>query len=156
MQLILNDTSYTYLEGKSDYDVVDIRNLVVKPCYGCEKCTYTGRCILDDDMQALLYKIAESQRLIFLINPFLGSYSIQCKRILDRMAVLGNRLYAVEKGELCKRGFRTKMKEMQFIVVNDITDEEYQIFQKLVKETSILLGMPISSYRKDEVIWMES
>lgn len=143
MKLILNDTSHDFLNQKNDFELVDVRNLYVKPCYGCGSCSYTGCCIINDEMQNLLYKIAKCQKLIFVMEPYLGSYSIQCKRILDRIAVLGNSLYIVEKGELRKRGFRTKMKDIKFIITSDITNEEYQMFEKLVKELSLILGIPV-------------
>lgn len=143
MKLILNDTSHDFLNQKNDFELVDVRNLDVKPCYGCGSCSYTGCCIINDEMQNLLYKIAKCQKLIFVMEPYLGSYSIQCKRILDRIAVLGNSLYIVEKGELRKRGFRTKMKDIKFIITSDITNEEYQMFEKLAKELSLILGIPV-------------
>lgn len=143
MKLILNDTSHDLFKQEKVCELIDVRDLEVKPCYGCGNCTYTDRCILNDEMQNLLCKIAKCQKLIFVIEPYLGSYSIQCKRILDRIAVLGDRLYTVEKGELRKRGFRTKMKEIQFIVIDNITHEEYQIFEKLIEELRLILGMPI-------------
>lgn len=143
MKLILNDTSYDFLNQKNDCELIDVHNLNILPCYGCGKCTHTGCCILDDEMGELLSKIAKCQKLVFVMEPYLGSYSIQCKHILDRMAVLGSSLYVVEKGELRKRGFRTKMKDMKFIITSDITNEEYKVFERLVKELSLLLGMPI-------------
>lgn len=143
MKLILNDTSHDFSNQKNDCESVDVRNLDIKPCYGCGSCTYTSCCIINDEMQNLLYKIAKCQKLIFVMEPYLGAYSIQCKRILDRIAVLGNSLYTVEKGELRKRGFRTKMKDIKFIITSDITHGEYQMFEKLVKELSLILGIPV-------------
>lgn len=143
MELILNDTSYPCPTRKREYEVVDIRDMTIQPCYGCGGCTYTGRCVLHDDMEKLLYKIAKCEHLVLLTEPIFGSYSIMCKRILDRMSVLGDTRYTVTNKELRKLGFRTNMKDMEIIIMNDVSHDEVMNLKQLLNETSLLLGMNI-------------
>lgn len=78
--------------------------LDIKPCAACGSCsgkTY-GRCIVPDDMQQVLPKIAGCRALVLVSPVVFGGVSHPIKKVMDRMAAVGNPRYRVSNGELVK------------------------------------------------------
>lgn len=78
--------------------------LTVMPCVACGSCsgkTY-GRCITQDDMQQVLPKIAGCRALVLVSPVVFGGVSYHIKKIMDRMAAVGDPRYRVSDGELVK------------------------------------------------------
>ena len=80
-------------------DTLDIR-----PCAACGSCsgkTY-GRCIIQDDMQQVLPEIAGCRALVLVSPLVFGGVSCHIKKVMDRMAAVGNPRYHISGGELVK------------------------------------------------------
>lgn len=78
--------------------------LDIKPCTGCSSCsgkTY-GRCVMQDDMQQVVQKIAGCQALVLLSPVVFGGVSHHIKKVMDRVALLGDPRYRMKDGELVK------------------------------------------------------
>lgn len=78
--------------------------LDIRPCAACGSCsgkTY-GRCIVPDDMQQVLPKIAGCRALVLVSPVVFGGVSHPIKKVMDRMAAVGNPRYRVSGGELVK------------------------------------------------------
>jgi multimeric flavodoxin WrbA len=76
----------------------------IKPCAACASCsgkTY-GRCVIQDDMQQVLPKIAGCRALVLVSPVVFGGVSHHIKKVMDRMAAVGNPRYRVSGGELVK------------------------------------------------------
>ena len=78
--------------------------LDIRPCAACGSCsgkTY-GRCIVPDDMQQVLPKIAGCRALVLVSPVVFGGVSHPIKKVMDRMAAIGDPRYRVSNGELVK------------------------------------------------------
>ncbi|MGI6690460.1 MAG: flavodoxin family protein [Christensenellales bacterium] len=89
--------------------------LRIKPCAACGSCsgkTY-GRCVIPDDMQQVLPKIAGCRALVLVSPVVFGGVSHHIKKVMDRMAAVGDPRYRVSGGELvkgmCGQGMRYDM-----------------------------------------------
>ena len=104
--LRLNDTEYAFCD-ELGMETVDVRELKLQGCMGCGACErrihHGGECAVADDMQMLYPKIAQCEKLVFICRQSFGCCSPKCKRILDRMAVLGYPEYTVKNRELTKK-----------------------------------------------------
>ena len=78
-----------FLEGAgwSDAEIIDISKVNVKGCTGCYSCweKTPGKCIINDDMQALLPKIVEADVLITSFPLYSCYFPGQLKCFTDRM-----------------------------------------------------------------------
>lgn len=84
---------------------VSADRLEIAPCTACGSCggkTY-GRCVLQDDMQTLYPHIVQCQALVLVSPVVFGGLGFHVKKIMDRMAAVGDPRYQVNKGELVKR-----------------------------------------------------
>ena len=68
---------------------ISLRNKVISPCNGCQKCTETGKCVIKDDMQEVYKKILESDGIIWATPVYFWSMTGQTKIVLDRTYALG-------------------------------------------------------------------
>ena len=83
--LILNEI-YQELNKYEDMDVeiVHVADLELKYCVGCGSCYKTGKCIYNDDMEALSLKIANAHGVILGSPTYASNVSGQMKVIIDR------------------------------------------------------------------------
>ena len=94
--------------GRAGAQVVHFaaNTLHIKPCAACGSCsgkTY-GRCVIRDDMQQVLPKIASCRALVLVSAVVFGGVSHHIKKVMDRMAAVGDPRYQVSGGELVKGG----------------------------------------------------
>lgn len=60
----------------------------VKPCDNCRSCFNTGKCHIEDDMQALYPKMVEADGIVFGSPVHFWSVSAQAKLVIDRTYAL--------------------------------------------------------------------
>lgn len=69
---------------------IELESVVDKhivPCDGCESCTVTGECKVEDDMQDLYSKLLEADGIIFGSPVYYWGMTAQAKALLDRTFV---------------------------------------------------------------------
>jgi multimeric flavodoxin WrbA len=69
----------------------------ISPCLECGGCYATGDCLIQDDFQAVLPKLLETQRLIFATPVFFMSVCTQAKILIDRCQCLWARKYLLKR-----------------------------------------------------------
>lgn len=67
-----------------DTERIVLNELKFVPCQECGGCNKTGRCIINDDMQAIYEKIDEASVIIIASPIFFGSLPAQLKAMIDR------------------------------------------------------------------------
>ena len=72
--------------GGADVDLVDVCDLDIKYCTGCQVCFKTGECIHKDDFKALYDKILAADGLVWGSPNYLQMVTAQLKTFIDRMA----------------------------------------------------------------------
>ena len=141
--LRLNDTEYAFCD-ELGMETVDVRELKLQGCMGCGACErrihHGGECAVADDMQMLYPKIAQCEKLVFICRQSFGCCSPKCKRILDRMAVLGYPEYTVKNRELTKKGWKIPLREIEFLLYGEATPQELALFEEWLEEIHGITG----------------
>lgn len=66
-------------------DKIDVREIDLKFCIGCLVCQRTGKCVLRDDIDAILPRVQNADALVFATPIYYYGMSGQLKTFLDRM-----------------------------------------------------------------------
>lgn len=74
-----------------EIETVRITDHVIGPCIGCGGCTKTGRCVINDDMQALYSRIDAVHSIIIASPVYFYALSAQTKIFIDRLQALWSR-----------------------------------------------------------------
>ena len=89
-------------EGAQVNEIV-LRDLKMSPCleiYGCKK---TGRCVIQDDFQAVYDQLSECDGLMLASPIFFYTVSAHTKILMDRCQSLWVKKYEIEKSPIGKR-----------------------------------------------------
>ncbi len=94
-----------FLEGmtQNEEHSVEIINVIekdIKPCLGCFACwkIQNGRCVQDDDQNAVLEKIVDSNIIIWSFPLYCYGMPSQLKAVIDRMIPLSKMSMKEENG----------------------------------------------------------
>lgn len=129
-------------QGK-EVKLIDISRCDIKPCYSCGYCQTKmyRECVHQDDMGDILRQILRSKQVVWVTPLTFGGYSSQTKKVLDRMAIIGDEHYYVKNGEIIK-GMKASLKKMIAIgVKTDWDDEEANVFKTLLYENINIMGI---------------
>ncbi|MGI6153954.1 MAG: flavodoxin family protein [Christensenellaceae bacterium] len=115
----------------------DISNADIKPCYGCQGCTYKtfGRCVFRDDCDTILPDIMRAESIVFVSPVRFGSYSFRAKRMIDKFSLAGSRYYQVKNGELVKSVQGTQKRLLFIGILSDESKQSRTAFEQLTHET---------------------
>ena len=122
----------------------DLEGMRIEPCYGCGGCTYQtfGKCIVRDDADKVIPTMLRSKIYLFVSPVQFGGMSFSMKRMVDKFALVGDRYYYMNKGQIVK-GRKRDGKHLHVVGYSDEpTGESVQSFLGLVKETQELAVMP--------------
>lgn len=128
----------------------------IKPCYGCDGCLYKtlGKCVVRDDMDEFISAISKSDMLIFTSPLMWGGFSYDVKKVIDKIAIIGNRFYHVRDSEIVK-GMMSDLKKVAGIAVSSHTSQN-QAFAGLIREMGIIMDVKYISRIVDEAITGEN
>lgn len=132
--------------------------LDIKPCVACSSCsgkTY-GQCIIPDDMQALYPKIVTCQALILISPVFFGGVSYHIKKVMDRMAAVGDPRYHIRDGELVKGQTGKGMTYFMIGVRNRLSQAESSAFLSLHGENRHIMNTQGRAFIVDSVDLQDS
>jgi multimeric flavodoxin WrbA len=73
-------------EAGSETEMVDLADYHITPCTACEGCSFTGTCVNDDDVPALVSRMREADAIIFGSPVYIDNISGQMKVFFDRLA----------------------------------------------------------------------
>ena len=83
-ELLLAEAIRGVKEEGGDAKVYTLQTLNLKACMNCGHCDSAGRCIIQDDMQAIHDEIRSADRIIVASPIFFFSVSAQTKIMIDR------------------------------------------------------------------------
>ena len=69
-------------------DKIALRDKSIAPCDGCEGCTKTGKCVIEDEAQDIYQAMLESDGIIWATPVYFWSMSSQTKALMDRTYAL--------------------------------------------------------------------
>lgn len=140
----IGNALYQYYQDRNeDVEFVAASDLNIKPCYGCDGCTYKtyGKCIFRDDMDYVLPLLMKGDTIIYTSPMVWGGFSYSIKKIIDKMALTGDRFYHVKKGELVK-GTISNMKKIIGISTTDkASEKEEKTFESYIKEIATIIDV---------------
>jgi multimeric flavodoxin WrbA len=128
-----------------------VNKLDIKPCTACSSCsgkTY-GRCVIQDDMQKVLPKIAACRALVLISPVIFGGVSHHIKKVMDRMCALGDPRYYMNNGELVKGMSGQTMNYYMVGVGDKLSEAERSAFFALHKENRIIMNVEGSAFILD-------
>ncbi|MBI4294683.1 MAG: flavodoxin family protein [Chloroflexi bacterium] len=87
-QILLEEALASAREAGAEAELIILQGKDIKPCDGCEACSKTGRCHINDDMQPLYDKLLETDAIIFGTPIYFFSMTGQLKVFMDRTYAL--------------------------------------------------------------------
>lgn len=72
----------------AEVELFSLSGKEIRPCDGCYTCLETGKCHINDDMQAVYQKLIEADGIIFGTPIYFYSMTGQAKALIDRTIVL--------------------------------------------------------------------
>jgi multimeric flavodoxin WrbA len=160
MIVIISDDSRGNWGGLLEKEISKAGNQVVRfaadtfriePCAACGSCskkTY-GRCIIPDDMQQVLPKIAGCRALVLVSPVVFGGVNYHIKKVMDRMAAVGNPRYRVSGGELVKGMSGQGMNYYMLGIANSLSEAEKSAFLFLHDENRKIMSAKGKAYILD-------
>ncbi len=71
-------------ESGAEVETIVARSLDIRPCYGCDGCWETGRCVVQDGMQDLYPRFAEVDHVVVAAPIYFTSIPGHLKVLIDR------------------------------------------------------------------------
>ena len=93
------DTVLAAIGDRFPAEKVVLGDLAIAPCKGCGACERLGRCVQEDDFQALSQKILDADVLILATPVYSMSVCAQAKALIDRCQVFWSRKYVLHTFE---------------------------------------------------------
>ena len=92
-------------EAKAQIELVNLREMKIEHCGGCQKCEETGSCRKEDEMMPLYGKLIEADTIVFGSPNYFNNVSGIMKDFIDRTnpfykskSLKGKRLYLLVVG----------------------------------------------------------
>ena len=117
--------------------------LNIMPCTACSSCsgkTY-GRCVIPDDMQQILPKIAACRSLVLVSPIVFGGVSHHIKKVMDRMSTLGDPRYRMSSGEMVKGMSGQGMNYYMVGIGDELSEAERSAFFFLHEENRHIMNV---------------
>ena len=73
-------------EAGAETGIIDLCDFRVTPCTACEGCSFTGICVYDDDVPAIVERMKEADGIVFASPVYIDNVSGQMKVFFDRLA----------------------------------------------------------------------
>ncbi|NMA00093.1 MAG: flavodoxin family protein [Clostridiaceae bacterium] len=117
--------------------------LDIKPCTACGSCSSKtfGRCVIQDDMQKILPKIAGCRALVLISPVIFGGVGHHIKKVMDRMCALGDPRYYMNNGEIVKGMSGQRMNYYMVGVGDKLSEAERSAFFALYEENRIIMNV---------------
>ncbi len=93
-EILVNEALASAKELGSEVELITLAEKNISFCDGCDSCTKTKKCKIEDDMQEVYLKLLEADGIIFGTPVYFWNVSAQAKALIDRTYVFreGRRL----------------------------------------------------------------
>lgn len=123
-----------------DCIAIDLTELNLFPCYGCEGCLKQtpGKCVMKDDTAKFMTPLASANCIIGITKARYGGYSADYKLMADKFALMGSPYYGMKNGKLLHRKRYPDFNAYYVVGIGaDLTRVETENFQLLVKRNAM-------------------
>ena len=83
-EMLADEFARGAIESGSNVEIVSLHDKDMRFCRGCLACQKTGRCIIRDDVEAILQKMKSADAVAFATPIYFYEMSGQMKTLLDR------------------------------------------------------------------------
>ncbi|MFC1935832.1 flavodoxin family protein [Chloroflexota bacterium] len=83
-EILVKEALASAEEAGAKTELVSVVGKHIAPCDGCDSCSQTGVCHIQDDMQSLYQQIETANAIAFGSPVYYGSFSAQAKAVMDR------------------------------------------------------------------------
>ena len=148
MKLILSDKPIPEIrvDGRQTH-YFDLSTMKISPCVGCYGCwTRTpGKCVIRDDATHGISTYRPERQGTYITRVRYGCYDSVMKRMLETAIPVQQAFIRIHNGETHHVQRAVVPKQATIIAYGDLTDEEKDIFSKLVSRNS--QNMNFASFR---------
>jgi multimeric flavodoxin WrbA len=81
---IVNDVMEVAKDAGARTEIISLADNSVQPCRGCQTCSKTGQCVIDDDFGNIKKALLEADGIILASPNYMHNVSGQMKAFLDR------------------------------------------------------------------------
>ncbi len=96
-EILLDATLEAATEAGARVDKIIVPEMDISPCKACDACWKDGKCVQDDDMQAIYPKLREYEGISFASPIMAMSLSAQAKAFIDRLQCFWATKYILKK-----------------------------------------------------------
>lgn len=96
-ETLLDKTLEAVVSKGYEIEKIRLNELKITPCQECGGCDFTGKCIIDDDMQKIYPKLFSCNALILSSPIFFAGLTAQTKAFIDRCQCLWVAKYILKK-----------------------------------------------------------
>jgi multimeric flavodoxin WrbA len=100
--LLVDEIVRSATEAGGDAEKVSLRELNISPCIECNACRKTGRCRIQDDMQAMYPKLLDADRIVFATPIYFLGPCAQAKAFMDRHQALWSKKFVLKQPILAR------------------------------------------------------
>lgn len=141
--------------SRESFSYFKLNNYNILPCISCGSCNEDtpGICILKDDYEIIIRKLAECDLMIFLSPITFGTYSSSLKKIVDRFMTLSTAFYTVKGGILLHK---MRYDFMNLITIGEIdkslvfSDKSISSFKLLSSRNALNMNLKLDCFIYDK------
>jgi len=93
-EILANSFKEGALYSKNNVELVNLRDLKINYCFGCNACSTLGECIQKDDVNELMKKLLKCDVLVLATPTYFYNMSGQLKVMIDRMTACYTKIKA--------------------------------------------------------------
>ena len=86
-EILVSEALASAKDSGAEVELVIIADKNIAPCDGCESCSKTAKCRINDDMQEIYSKLLECDGIVFGTPVYFWSVTAQAKALIDRTYV---------------------------------------------------------------------
>jgi len=94
--VLLEAALEVFRERGATVETIVARRLDIKPCFACNGCWETGRCVVKDEMQDLYAKFAEADHVVLAAPLYFTSLPGHVKVLIDRFQCMWVRTFRLK------------------------------------------------------------
>ena len=87
-EVLAHEAERGAIEAGHEVEVVTLKDKEIKFCKGCLACQKLGKCVIDDDVNEIMFKMAESDVIVWATPVYYYEMSGQMKTLIDRCNAL--------------------------------------------------------------------
>ena len=103
------------VKANNEIEIINVDDLSMGPCRGCDACQCMNGCVADDDTNAVIDKLVEADMIVFGTPVYWWGMTAQLKTVIDKMYCRGAYIKQKKIGIILCGGASTENEEYDLI-----------------------------------------